>query len=106
MMDGKDYAIFVAMTPNYCMYVNALLNSIQKQQLHIWCNLTVYLFHHDMDELPNYPTRAANAFEFDVVPVQIDRADVKHPAPTKRIEFIKRARYAKMAELAAKHDVV
>jgi len=102
----KDYAIFVATTDNYVKYTNALLNSIGKQGLHEKCNLTVYLMYHDIGDLSGYPEAAKSAMPYNVVPVHIGREDVEHPEGTKRIEFIKRARYACVSRQSEEHDVV
>jgi len=103
-MSFGNYAIFVASTDNYLPYVNALLNSIQKRELHRHCNLTVYLLYHDMPV--EYPEAAKTAFSFRLIPVNVERADVPHPEGTKRIEFVKRARFWLVMKYAPKYDAV
>jgi hypothetical protein len=103
---GKSYAIFVAATENYLMYVNALLNSIEKRRLHENCDLAVFLLHHDFSPECRYPAIARSEFPFRVVPIEVYREEIRHPASTKRIEFIKRARYHTIARYAQLFDVV
>jgi len=101
----NKYAIFVAATPNYIGYINALLNSIEKRKLYRNCDLTVYLLHHDGYN-EEYLQRIARDLSYVVIPIEIKRSDFDLPPETKRIEFIKRTRYKIMAELGTDYDVV
>lgn len=110
----KRYAIaFAATGPeagrNYLPDTNALLNSIQKRQLkhHIGAAaLDVYLFYHGFPKHWSYPERAQRAFDFNLKPVELRREDIPHPAGTNPIEFVKRARYFKLMEIAGDYDAV
>jgi hypothetical protein len=107
------YAIMFAATGpltgrNYLGDCNALLNSIQKQQLHkrIKGELDVYLFHHGFDPAWNYPEIARKSFDFNLLPVELKRDEIPHPKECKTIEFVKRARYFKMIEIGCWYDAV
>jgi hypothetical protein len=111
----KRYAIFLAATgpcvangKNYLPDTNCLLNSIQKQQLHTYpgCELDVYLLHHGFDPAWKYPETAVAAFDYHLIPIELKRSEIPHPAATKCIEFVKRARYFKLLELAPHYDAV
>jgi hypothetical protein len=86
------------------MYVNALLNSIEKRRLFRGCNLTVYLMHHDFPM--EYFEEAQKAFSFRLLPIEIKRNDIDHPPATKRIEFVKRARFHYMPLYSKGYDAV
>jgi hypothetical protein len=102
---NRNYAIFVASTYNYVPYLNALLNSIDKRNLSNNCDLTVYVMWHD-EFNKEYLSDIQTSFNYKVVPIEITRSDINMPEETKRIEFIKRARYKKIIELAYDYDVV
>jgi hypothetical protein len=102
---NKNYAIFVACTPNFKKYLNALLNSIEKQELYKDCCLTVYVLHHEMDDR-TYLRAIAETFSYTVIPVEVKREEVDHPPDTKRIEFIKRARFKYVLEYGSNYDVI
>jgi len=100
----NKYAIFAAATDNYLMYINAQLNSIEKRELYNECDLTYYLMHHDNFNR-GYLQDIQDGFSFPVIPIEIDRGDMKMPDETKRIEYVKRCRYKKMVPLAINYDV-
>ena len=101
------YAIFVASTPNYIGYLNALLNSIEKRKLYLNCtDLDVYVFYTEGYNL-EYIDRIKTAFSYTVFPRKMVRSDFPELNPkAKEIEFVKRTRYKKMAEIALDYDVV
>ena len=105
---GKDKkmkaAIFIALTPNYIPYVNALLNSIEKRRIYDGVELDVYLLYHDFDDM-KFIKEAEKAFSFNLIPIDVKRSEIQHPEETKRIEFIKRARFSYILELSMKYDV-
>jgi hypothetical protein len=101
----RDCCLVVATTDNYVPYTNALLNSIQKRRLHEKCDLTVYLLYHDLGKLGHYPAMARERLGFRVEPIEVLRSDVAHPPETKRIEFIKRARFKLIQEIGMRHDL-
>ena len=109
----NKYAIFFAATGplagrNYLPDTNALLNSLSKCKLRetVDGELTVYLLHHGFDPAWKYPERAAAAFDFNLIPVELRRDEVPHPQATNNIEFVKRARYFKMLSLSESYDAV
>lgn len=109
----KQYAIFFAATGpvvgrNYLSDANSLLNSIQKQRLHEEINgsLDVYLIHYGFDPAWNYIAKAQNAFDFNLIPVDVDKCNLPCPDGTKAIEFIKRARYSVIVEKGVGYDAI
>jgi len=99
----NKYALFVAATPNYLSHLNALLNSIEKRELYKKCELTVYVLYHDNFNF-EYLERIKRDFSYTVIPEEINKDDIA--IDTKRIEFIKRARYNKMINLSLNYDAV
>jgi hypothetical protein len=95
-------AIFIASTDNYLPYLHVLLNSIEKR-----CenpkDLDVYILHH---EFPVKYFDFTHLFSFNVIPISVDRSSIECPIETKRIEFIKRARFSYIIEYAMKYDSV
>ena len=102
---NKNYAIFVGCTPNFKKYLNALLNSIEKQGLYNDCCLTVYVLHYNgFNE--SYLKAITESFSYIVIPIEVKREDVHHPPETKNNEFIKRARFKYLLEYGSEYDVV
>jgi len=102
-MKLKNYAYFICATENFIPYLNAFLNSIQKRKLCEGCYLTVYIFHNrGFNE--RYLQAVKTAFDFKVIPVEINDSDINFPTGNR--EFIKRVRYAKMIDLAETYDAV
>jgi hypothetical protein len=109
----NKYAIFTAATGpivgrNYLSDVNSLLNSIQKHRLHERINgtLDVYLIHYGFDPAWNYLNKAQGLFDFNLIPVDIEKFDIPCPNGTKAIEFIKRARYSIILTYGPRYEAI
>lgn len=102
----SKFAIFVAATPNYIAYLNALLNSIDKRNLARHCDLSVYVFYTEGFN-QDYLDSLKYTFDFKIYPMKMARSDFQELNPgMKEIEFVKRTRYKKMINLAIDYDVV
>ena len=100
----KKYAIFVAATDNYLMYLNALLNSIVKRELYKSVDLTVYLMHYQFPI--DYCKKATEKLPFKFIPLEIKKSAIEHPQETKRIEFVKRARFKYTVDYGMDYDAI
>lgn len=103
-MGPIKYCIFIAMTPNFLKWMNALLNSIEKRMLFRDVRLTVYVLHYDGCN-PDYLEAIKTAYSFEVIPIEIDRAAIPAPENTNRTEFVKRARFFYIRKYAPEYDV-
>ena len=101
---NKKYAIFVASNINYLCYLNALLNSLDKQGI----ENTVYIL---SDNLPEqYLKDIVNRMSYEAIPVNIRYKDFdinkyndQHGRGT---FFIKRARFKYVSDFAPEYDAV
>jgi hypothetical protein len=97
-------ALYVASTPNYLKYTNALVNSIQKNQL---CHgdIDVYfLYNGNISDA--YITECKEKFMFNFIPIKIKRTEVDHIDGMKENEFVKRARFKYILDTMLEYDVV
>lgn len=105
MNNFKDYAIFVALTPNFMKWANALLNSIEKRipnKKNV--ELTVYLLHHDGVN-KRWLNDVQKAFYFKIIPVEMKRSEVPAPPECNRTEFVKRARFFYILKYGYDYDI-
>ena len=103
-MGPLKYCIFVAMTPNFMKWMNALLNSIEKRKLFRDIHLTVFVLHYDGCNR-DFLRDIQNHFSFEVIPIEIKRGELPAPEGTNRTELIKRARFFYIRKYAAEYDV-
>ena len=101
----SDYALFVCTDGGYLAFANALLNSMQERGLHV----DTYLLHYDV-ECPEYLEAVKTAFDFNVIPVEIDTAalpsDHACGRPVGRNLSIKQSRFRYIAEHAGPYRAV
>jgi len=99
----QKYGMFVAATPNYIGYLNALLASIEKRKLYEGCELHVHVFYFgnfSIDYIFEATKKYSYNLHFDIM--QLDEIPMK----AKPIEYVKRTRYHKMIAPALNYDAV